>query len=245
MSGLLAGLLSKLAGLGTAAKAALAAATAAVTMTVAGGAAGVLPIAGGSAGTTASVQAPAPATATAGVAASATPSSIAATIVQATAGASTTPTTAHAAAGVTTPASTTAAAAVATPPAPSVQTPTLPTLPALPACIKDLIPAKGTTPDPATLIPKLVACVQSLVATHLSLTDIQGVLGSANLPANVTTCLSSVFSSLPGLTTGSASGLSQVLAACVPTGSLPSFGSIPLPGAFSGAGPTLSHKSGR
>src|SRR5437764_953280 len=84
---------------------------------------------------------------------------------------------------------------------------------ALAACIKNLIPAKGTTPDPATLIPQLVSCIQSLVATHLSLTDIQGALGSANLPANVSTCLSSVFASLPGLTTGSAAGLSTVLAA--------------------------------
>jgi hypothetical protein len=243
MPGILAGLLSKLAGLGTLAKAGIATATAAVTMTVAGGAAGVLPLPGAHVDTVAAVQSPAPPT---GLAANtsgavtttggAEHSIVVAPATQPAASAST-----HATTGAGTPgagASATAAAPVAVPDAATAALGAVPDLPALPACIKDLIPAKGTTPDPAKLIPQLVACIRSLLTAHLPTGTIQGMLGSANLPANVSQCLSALFASAPTLAGGTATGFSQALAACVPTGSLPGAGSIP------GFGSVLGGKGG-
>jgi hypothetical protein len=256
---MLAGLLSKVAGLGTVAKAALAALTAALTMTVAGGATGVLPLPGGHSDPAAVVQAavqPTGAGTSATVSVAATPA--AGTSVGVGTGASVPP------AG----ASTAAHATFATPPvvAPTtgnVVSPVaaaanaaLPTLPALPACIKDLIPAKGTAPDPAKFLAQLTACIKSIVAAHLPVAGgVAGVPGAGNLPANlpdIAKCLSSVFSSMPGLAGGASGGsLSpaqlQALPACVPAGTIPGLGSGSIPGLGSilGTGSTPTHTPGK
>jgi len=65
------------------------------------------------------------------------------------------------------------------------------------------------------------------VTAHLPIDSIQHVIGSANLPVDVSTCLSSVLGSLPGITGGNVSGLPQLLAACLPKGPIPGMGSIP------------------
>lgn len=258
MSGVLGGVIAKLTGLGTAAKAAIATVTAFLTMAVAGGATGVLPVPGshdlGSAVESALQQA-----STAGVTASTS-----ATVTPAGG------TDVNASARSTTTSSTTASTVHASTTSPTVTTPTtvaptrptalngsLPGLSQLPACVQNLIPAKGTTPDPATLIPQVVACVQSLISSHLPTGDIQSLFGSLGLPGNLSTCLSSIFSALPTLATANTSTFTQVMATCVPTGSLsgigsipgiasmPGIGSLPTTGSFQTKGGTATHSFSR
>jgi hypothetical protein len=240
MPGILAGLLSKVAGLGTLAKGGIAAVVAALTMTVAGGATGVLLHPTTVAGTSASASTSAGTGAVSGVTAGAGAS------VPPTSGA-----TAHATVGVTVPPVTAAPATVPKAGAPAAVT--SPAVPELPACIKNLIPAKGTTPDPAKFIPQLIACIRSLVAAHVPTTGVPSMLGSAGLPAGVASCLSSLFSSMPGigLTGGSLTGGAvtaggtaampdpQALAACLPAGSIPGLGSA------LGSGATSAHIPGK
>jgi hypothetical protein len=121
----------------------------------------------------------------------------------------------------------------------------MPTLASLPACVKDLIPAKGTIPDPSTFVPKLIACVKSLIAAHVPTGNVQGVLGSANLPAGVSACLSSAFSSMSGLAGGTPSSLAQLAAACAPMGSIAGLGSVPGLGSLPATGSTPAHTTGR
>jgi hypothetical protein len=244
------------------AKAAIAAVTAAVTMTVAGGATGVLPLPGGHADTPASIQS------TIQQAIAQVPTSVAVSGNAGTGTGTATPSVGVSAAAHTTTSSgnsqtTAAATATATP---QVSVPTsvpLPTLPALPACVKDLIPAKGTTIDPTTFITKLKACIQSLIAAHLPKSDVQGMFGSANFPTDIASCLSSLIGSMPGLpgvsglpgaagstgsttvAAGTTSTPAQILAACMPTGSFPGVGSLPGLGSLPTKGATTTHTSGK
>lgn len=262
MNGLLAGLLAKATGLGTLAKAAIAAVTAAVTMTVAGGATGVLPLPGGHTDAPASIQT-AIQQAIAQVPTSVAVSGSAGTGsgVQTTAGASTPSSgvseSAHTTTTSGTPQTTASANVTATP---QVSVPTSvprPTLPAMPACVKDLIPAKGTTIDPATFVTKLKACIQSLIAAHLPKGDVQGMFGSANFPTNIASCLSSFIGSMPAMTgatgstgstgatvaAGATSTPAQILAACMPSGSFPGVGSLPGIGSLPTTGAPTTHTS--
>lgn len=94
----------------------------------------------------------------------------------------------------------------------------LPTSPAIPGCVADLIPTGGTPPDPDRLINELPACIVTVVTDHLPLDTIQSIIGSANLPVDISRCLSAVVSSLPGFSGGDVSGLSELLSSCMPTG---------------------------
>jgi hypothetical protein len=84
--------------------------------------------------------------------------------------------------------------------------------------VSDLIPTGGTLPDPERLVAELPACIVTVVTEHLPLDTIQSIIGSANLPVDVSRCLSAVVSSLPGFSGGDLSGLSQLLSSCMPTG---------------------------
>jgi len=224
---LLAVLLAKVAGLGGVAKAAAATATAVVTMGVAGGATGVLPLPGGSPDPSALVQS------AIGGAAADVGRSVTIPVPPTTAGGAA----ARAATGasVTTPAGSTSARtrATVTPPtvppaAASIRTvPTIPALPALPTCVANLIPTGRTAPDPTRLVAELPACIRSVVAANLPVDTIRQALGSANLPANVSTCLSAVVGTVTGFTGGDLSGLPQLLSTCLRIGSVPGAGSTP------------------
>jgi len=266
MPGFLAGLLGPLAGLGTAAKAGIAAAFAAVTMSVAGGATGVLPIPGVHADGAAVAQTAAPSIPTSAASVSVSGS---ASTQSGGAGAQ-----AGVAATVTVP--TVPAITHAVTPAPpvpvstsaiAVPTPTLPTLPALPACVQNLIPPKGTMPDPAKILAQLPACIQSIIAAHTPAPVLSNVPGLADLPANVSKCLSAVFAAIPNVGSGKLTSVSptsldptaimSIMAACTPTGlvpgggslfgggSIPGAGSIPGLGSVTGSAPaagSVSHK---
>ncbi|MDQ3569878.1 MAG: hypothetical protein M3450_10885 [Actinomycetota bacterium] len=232
MPGLLAALMAKLAAMGTVAKAAIATATAALTMAAAGGAAGVLPLPGGDSGPgVVSQTAVDQATAAVGPATSSLPPAMSGgTGAQTTSGASVTPpsaaTSARAGTGPATAASTNSAA---------VPNAAVPAIPAMPSCVASLIPTGGAMPDPARLATQLPACILSVVRAHLPLDAIQSAIGSANLPVNVAGCLSSVLGSVPGFMGGDLSGLSQLVSACMPSGSVPGTGSMPTgQGSFSG-----------
>ncbi len=236
MPGFLAVPIAKLAGLGAVTKVAAATATAALTMAVGAGA-GVLPVPGG--------------TADSAVVAQGAIDQVVAAVGSASASVPTTtstgsPAQAAVATSVTSPAGSSSAKAstVVTPPAAvtpakvaavsSVATPAIPAPPAMPSCVANLLPAGGTAPDPTKLVSQLPACIQSVVAAHLPLDAIQSAIGSANLPVDVSRCLSSVLASVPGFMGGDLSGLSQLVSACMPSGSVPGTGSMP-GGSFSGS----------
>lgn len=220
-TGFLAGLVAKLATLGTATKAAICTATAAVTMTVAGAATGVIPIPGtgtGSSGTTPqtsmvvdppmeSVPAPESSVDTGGTASATTPAGS---------------TSAGAGAEVNTP----------TPSVPTVPqvpvTPTLPDLPelpALPACVTNIVQTAVTSPtNPTAILSQVPGCIQS-------------VIGSVQLPVNVQQCVAGVMQTASSLAGGNFSALSnlpQMIAGCLPDemsipflNSIPGMGSVP------------------
>ena len=81
----------------------------------------------------------------------------------------------------------------------------LPTGTQLPACVKDLIPAGGSVPDPSALLAQVPACVQTVLASH-------------HVPVEVAACVNSILASLPAA--GSVSGVGNLsaldLSACVP-----------------------------
>ena len=220
---LLAGLLAKVSGLGTAAKAALAGATAVTTLGMAGGGAGVLPgpaqdVVSGAVGAVTPFELPegkaaaAIARATAPVAADVTPAHPPVSV----------------AAGATAGSATSSAMAPGSIPSPSggrgagrtgpgVTTPTLPqvTVPpavaglvgGLPSCVKDLVPAAGAVPDPATLAARIQACIPQ-------------VLDSTNLPPEVARCVSAVLGAIggaSGMNPASVPGVTGLtLSSCVP-----------------------------
>jgi hypothetical protein len=229
VTGVLAGLLAKLSGVGTAAKVAMAGATAVATMGLAGGAAGVLP-------------APAQDVVAAAV--------NAATPFEFPDGGGVTGVIDHAVgalppvevavppveAGVTVPAQPSGAvgagasgkvsasvppppdpAAIVAPAMPGVTVPSLPQLtvpPAvanlvkgLPACVTNLIPAGGGVPDPARLATQIPACIPQ-------------VLNTANLPPEVARCVSSILGAIGGangMSPGSVAGVGALnVSSCVP-----------------------------
>lgn len=231
VTGILAALLAKLAGAGTAAKGALAGVTAVTTMAMAGGAAGVLPgpaqslvasavnaatpfefpgaddptaILESVTGSLPQLPVPVPAL-------PATPSASASAGAQAgTTSGSATPS----ASGL---ASAKAAAPAITPTIPGM--PSLPNLPqvsippavsglvnGLPACVKNLIPAGGT-PDPTKLAAQIPGCITQ-------------VLGTASLPPQVATCVASVLGTIGGASGMSAAAVPSVgslnVSSCVP-----------------------------
>ncbi len=93
---------------------------------------------------------------------------------------------------------------VALPAIPAIA-PSLPLPVQLPACVKNLIPAPGTLPDPTTLVAQIPACIQTVLAT-------------ANLPVNVSACVASVLGTLTGVLNPATIGsLPQLdVSACVP-----------------------------
>ncbi len=219
-TGFLAGLLTKLAGLGSVAKAAIGTVTAALTMTLAGGAAGVLPIPGTHSGPTVTVTTTDPA-----VSADATtpPPTSRDDGVQAGAEASgTTPAGSTKAAGAvgTAEAPTSSIPSVSIPPVtvPGAGLPDLSGLAQIPtqvlACFSPVLDlVKGFPAVPfdqlATIGPSIVSCVTGLVA-------------NLPLPSGMNTCVSSILSFVRNITshlpTGTPSVGSFDVAACIPTG---------------------------
>ncbi len=250
MPGFLALLTAKLAGLGAVTKATLAAATAAVTMTMAGGAAGVIPLPGSHAdsGSAAGSAIHEVTTALDAARSSLPPTTAGATSAQATGGAtgtttSTTMASAALAARTTTSQATTStgAAGAATVAGsanagriPRVTVPNIPALPALPPCVANLLPTGRTVPDPTTLVTQLPTCILSVISAHLPLGAIEGAIASANFPVDLSKCLSAVVRAVPTLIGGNVSGLTQLVASCMPRGSLPGMGSIPGAGSIPG-----------
>jgi hypothetical protein len=227
VNGIFATLLAKLAGASTVAKGALAGVTAVTTMAMAGGAAGVLPgpaqtlVASavnaatpfefpGAGDVTGTVEhavgnlpdLPVPVTLPA---LPATPSASASAGAQAgTKSGSATPTASGSASG-------SASTPAITPTVPGL--PSVPNLPqvsippavaglvnGLPACVKNLIPAGGGTPDPTKLAAQIPSCITQ-------------VLSTSSLPPQVAKCVASVLGTI-----GGASGMS--------TAAVPSIGSL-------------------
>lgn len=217
-TGFLAGLLAKLGCAGTAVKSAVAGATAVATMGLAGAAAGVLPAPAQNLVATAVSAAtpfefPDPDDATA-VVERAVPALPTVTVppVPTTPAVPPVSVTAGAKVGATSASASAKTGASPTPTVPKVTVPPVPqvTVPpivanlvnGLPACVKNLLPAGGTVPDPTKLAAEIPACIPQ-------------VLGSANLPPQVATCVASILG-----TVGGASGM--------PAGAVPNLGSLSL-----------------
>jgi len=247
MPGVLAALAAKLAGLGTVAKAAIAAVTAALTMTVAGGATGVLPLPGEHGGATAvapeSVQqtvsalGAAASNAATAAAASAPSAQVSGSTAVGSSGAS--PVTAKASASTgasTTIATSTTVAKVTTQVVtPKVAAAAVHDLTKLPACLAALVPASGSQPDLARIRSELPACILSLVKAHLPLDVVRPAVGPSHLPVDLFTCLASALKAAPAATGTNLSGLRQLLAGCLPTGVLPGTGTATGAASLSGA----------
>jgi len=221
-------LLSKLAGAGTVAKAAIATTTAFATMTVAGAAAGVLPgPAQGAVG--AAINAISPLNVPTGEPAktvdaatdivhnviASVPTSIpvvppsiplaGSLTVEGPAGSATV--------GASTNVVTPTIPQVSIPKVPNIPLPVIPdvtpilhNLPVqLPACVKNLIPTPGTLPNPTTLVAQIPACIQSVLAT-------------GGLPVNVSACVASVLGTVTGILSPASIGTLPKLdvSACVP-----------------------------
>jgi len=235
-TGFLAGLVAKLTGLGSVAKAAIASVTAALTLTVAGGATGVLPFEGGHSGPTVTVTTTEPA----GTVDGTSPSVPDGSGVQAGGAVSlATPT------GSTTGAAGAAGAAdvsgVAAPPVPippvAVPGAALPDLSGLAhvptqvlACLSPIVDlVKGLPGTPmnqlatigsqfAAVGPQIVSCVSGIVA-------------GLPLPSGMNTCVSNILSFVRNIVSQLPTGIPSVggfdVAACIPSG-------LPLPTGLAG-----------
>lgn len=249
MPGFLAVLVAKLAGLGAVTKVAAATTTAALTMALGAGT-GILPLSGGTAGSTevaqvAVAQAMAEmSSATASLPSSATGGTPARAAAAATVASPAASSSAKAGAVVPQPAAAVPAKAPGVPTVANIASPVTPALPALPGCVADLLPTGGTAPDPMRLVSQLPACIVSVVSARLPLDTIEKAIGAANLPVEVSRCLSRVLSAVPGFVAGDLSGLPGLLAACLPTGPIAGTGSIPGAGAIPGIG-SLAGRAGR
>ena len=85
-------------------------------------------------------------------------------------------------------------------------TPILNNLPVqLPACVKNLVPTSGAMPNPTALVAQIPACINAVLAT-------------ANLPVNVSACVASVLGTVTGvLNPGAIGSLPKLdVSACVP-----------------------------
>jgi len=220
-TGFLTGLVAKLAGLGSAAKIAVATATAALTMTVAGGAAGVLPFAGGHSGPTVAVTTTEPA-GTTEVTTSPTTSGESAVAAGGdasvtTPGGSTSSTTGAGDAGEVA-GSSLPSGSVPPVPVPGAALPDLSGLTQIPtqvlACLSpvfDLVKGLPTVPMDkiATVGPGIVSCVSAIVA-------------DLPLPSGMSACVSSILTFVRNLTSQLPTGTPGVgsfdMAACIPTG---------------------------
>jgi hypothetical protein len=216
MPGFLGALIAKLVG-GTVAKAALAT-TAALTMVVGGGAAaGIIPTGGDTDPVAVAQPAVDQANDAADAAVEPAPPAAAATEPAADE-ASVTPPAASASASAD--ANTAAAPAADMPDVPDVST-LIPEA-VVPPCVSDLVPSGGSVPDPTQLVSQLPTCILSVVTANLPPLDlIEQAIGSANLPVDVSGCLTSVLASLPTFVSGDLSGLSGILSDCLPTGGIP------------------------
>jgi len=226
-TGFLAGLIAKLAGLGSAAKVAIAGTTAALTLTVAGGAAGVLPLPGGSAGD-AAIQATAPG---AVVVETTTPTTSADTAAPDT-GASVTAVTGSTSASAD-------AAADVSPPTASVATPAVPA--AVPAgALPDLsglaqIPTQVMnclTPvlDLVTGLPTVSPSQIHQVGTSI-VGCVTGIVRSVPLPFGLDACIAQIMGFVGDLSSQLPTGTPDLsgfdVAACIPSG-------LPVPTGASG-----------
>lgn len=239
-SGFLAGLIAKLAGLGSVAKVAIATSTAALTMTVAGAAAGVLPFGGGHS---------APAVTEGGsdgdipVAGLATPTTSGDTGAQAGGGASV----------ATPPGSASATAGAAGGVEPSAVAPSIPSLPIPGPEVPDL---SGLTQVPTQVLNCLAPVID--LATGLPtaapaqiaqigptvVSCVSGIVQGLPLPFGLDACLSEIMGFVSEMTSQLPTGIPNVgnlnVAACIPTGlpvptSLP--GGLPfMGGGFMGGG---------
>ena len=205
VTGILAGLLAKLAGAGPAAKGALAGVTAVTTMAMAGGAAGVLP-------------GPAQ-TLVASVVNAATPFEFPGVDDPTAIVESVTGTLPQLPVPVPVPAlPATPATPALTPAVPGL--PSVPNLPqvsippavsglvnGLPACVKNLIPAGGGAPDPTKLAAQIPGCITQ-------------VLGTSSLPPEVAKCVASVLGTIGGASGMSTAAVPSVgglnMSSCVP-----------------------------
>ncbi len=242
-TGFLTGLVAKLAGLGSAAKIAVATATAALTMTVAGGAAGVLPFESNHSGPTVTATTTEPA-ATTEVTTSPTTSDESAVA-------------AGADASVTTPSGSTSSStgavgvsevsgssvpsgSVPPVPAPGAALPDLSGLTQVPtqvlACLGpvfDLVKGLPTVPMDkiATIGPGIVSCVSAIVA-------------KLPLPSGISACVSSIMTFVRNITSQLPTGTPNVgsfdVASCIPTG-LPVPPGLPSGLPFMGGGFPFGH----
>ncbi len=220
-TGFLAGLLTKLAGLGSVAKVAIGTVTAALTMTLAGGAVGVLPVPGTHSGPTVTVTTTDPA-----VPAEATTPRPTSRDDGVQAGAESSVTTPAGSASKTAGAVGTAEAptssipSVSLPPVtvPGAGLPDLSGLAQIPtqvlACFSPVLDlVKGSPAVPfdqlATIGPSIVSCVT-------------GVVANLPLPSGMNTCVSSILSFVRNITSHLPTGTPGVgsfdVAACIPTG---------------------------
>lgn len=221
-TGFLAGLMAKLAGLGSAAKIAVATATAAITMTVAGGATGVLPIGTGHSGPTVTVTTTEPAGSAEGTT---SPTTSVESGVGATGGSPSVATSEG-------PTSSTAGA-VGSDDAPGVANP--------PASIPPVPVPAGALPDPSglTQVPsQVLACLSPIVDLVKGLpavptgqiatigtsivSCVSAIVADLPLPFGMSTCVSDILSFVRNLVsqlpTGTPSLGSFDVAACIPTG---------------------------
>jgi len=241
-TGFLTGLVAKLAGLGSAAKIAIATATAALTMTVAGGAAGVLPFEGGHSGPTVTVTTTEPAGTPEVTTSPTEPAESAVTPGDASvpmSGGSTSSSTGAVGAddvsGSSTPLASTSPV-----PVPGVALPDLSGLTQLPtqvlACLSpvvDLVKGLPTVPTDkiATIGPSIVSCVSAIVA-------------DLPLPAGMSACVSSIMAFVRNITSQLPTGTPNVgsfdVASCIPTG-LPVPTGLPSGLPFMGGGFPFGH----
>jgi hypothetical protein len=234
VNGIFASLLAKLAGASTATKAALAGVTAVTTMAMAGGAAGVLP---GPAQTlvASAVNAATPfefpgagdVTGTVQHAVANLPDLPVPVSIPAVPGTPSASASAGAQAGTksgsATPSASGSASASATTPAVTPSIPGLPSVPnlpqvsippavaglvnGLPACVKNLIPSGGGTPDPTKLAAQIPGCITQ-------------VLSTSSLTPAVATCVASVLGTIggaSGMTTAAVPSIGSLnMSSCVP-----------------------------
>ncbi len=219
-TGFLAGLIAKLAGLGSAAKVAIAGTTAALTLTVAGGAAGVLPLDGGNAG---SVVPPVVTDQAATAVDTTTPA--ASVDAGAAAGDATRATTATGSASVTADAGTVTptTAAVTTPAIPATGGPVglLPDLSGLEeiptqvmACLAPVFDLVSGLPS---VSPAQIRQVGSTIVTCVS-----GIVANVPLPSGLNACISQIMAFVGDLSSQLPAGNIDLgsfdVSACIPAG---------------------------
>ncbi|MDQ6797910.1 MAG: hypothetical protein M3011_07815 [Actinomycetota bacterium] len=239
-TGFLTGLMAKLAGLGSAAKIAVATATAALTMTVAGGAAGVLPFEGSHSGPAVTVTTTQPASTTEVTTSPTTLDEPANGDASVTTSGGSTPSVTGAVGAGQLPGSSAPSASTSPVPVPGVTLPDLSGLTQVPtqvlACLGPVVDlAKGlpsvSMDKIATIGPNIVSCVSAIVA-------------DLPLPSGMSACVSTIMALVRNITsqlpTGTPDLSSLDVAACIPTG-LPGSAGLPSGLPFMGGGFPFGH----